>query len=67
MVQSPCIWLLLDTRHEDAGTLVGVEIVIEGVLADGVYNVEFWETYEGNVIGTVTAAVENDSPEPDDS
>jgi hypothetical protein len=50
------IWLLLDTRREDAGALEGVEIVIEDVLADGDYTVEFWETYEGNMIGTATEA-----------
>lgn len=53
------IWLLLDTRREDASTLAGVEIVIEDVLAEGNYTVEFWETYEGNVSGTTTAAAEN--------
>ncbi len=29
------------------------------MLADGEYTVEFWETYEGNVIGTMMVTVDN--------
>lgn len=57
--QTAVIWLLLDTRREEASALAGVEVVIEDVLADGSYSVEWWETYEGNMISAESAAVEN--------
>lgn len=55
--QTAVIWLLLDTRRDDADTLAGVTIVVDDVLEDGSYTVEFWETYAGNVIDTARAAV----------
>jgi mannan endo-1,4-beta-mannosidase len=55
--QTALIWLLLDTRQRDAGMIPGVEMTVEDVLADGGYTVEFWETYEGNLIGTAEATV----------
>lgn len=51
-------WLLLDTRQEDAETLAGVTLTITGVLGDGAYTIEFWETYEGRLLETAAATVE---------
>ena len=55
--QTAVAWLLLDTRRNDAEALAGVDVVIDDVLEAGNYTVEFWETYEGSLLGTVTLAV----------
>jgi mannan endo-1,4-beta-mannosidase len=52
------VWLLRDTRQEDAPTLPGVTLTLDGVLQDGAYTVEFWETYVGTRLESVTAQAE---------
>mgnify|MGYP001268700399 FL=1 len=53
------IWLLLDTRRDDADGLAGVTLTLDDVLAAGEYVIEFWETYEGNILATTHTTVSN--------
>ncbi len=53
------VWLLLDTRQPEAGSLAGTSLVLDGVLRDGRYTLEFWETYGGDILSSTTVAVEN--------
>ncbi|GAB4454379.1 MAG: hypothetical protein Kow00120_24240 [Anaerolineae bacterium] len=53
------VWLLRDTRQDDAPALAGATVTLDGVLADGAYTVAFWETYAGNPLATVTVQVED--------
>lgn len=52
------VWLLLDTRRDQMPTFEGASVTISGVLADGAYTVEFWETYGGEILETSTATAQ---------
>ncbi len=52
------VWLLLDTRQQQAGSLAGTGLVLEDVLRDGRYTLEFWETYGGNILSSTAVIVE---------
>ena len=55
--QEALMWLLVDSRQENPPSLAGVTITLSGILADGDYQVEFWETYAGNRIEVVETQV----------
>jgi len=59
--QTAVVWLLLDTRDDPALVFDGQTMMINRTFADGDYTVEFWETYAGNPITSVTVSVENGS------
>lgn len=61
--QTALIWLLLDTRQDETVTFTGTSITIRDVLKDGAYQVEFWETYEGNLLHTMEAQVQGGAVE----
>lgn len=50
--QTAIIWLLLDTRRDESVSFEDVIVTVDGVLADGAYQIEFWETYQGNIMTT---------------
>ncbi|MBZ0290558.1 MAG: cellulase family glycosylhydrolase, partial [Anaerolineae bacterium] len=57
--QTAVLWLLVDTRRDESASLEGVTVEITGVLDDGLYTVEFWETAEGTIVTTMEVGVED--------
>lgn len=55
------VWLLLDSNADPAPAFDGHSITINRTFEDGDYTVEFWETYGGNRLASVTATVEGGS------
>lgn len=55
--QTAIIWLLLDTRRDQSVSFEDVSVTVSDVLADGAYRIEFWETYQGNILTTAEAQV----------
>lgn len=57
--QTAIIWLLLDTRREPALSFEGVSVTVDDVLADGAYQIEFWETYHGDILTAIEETVQD--------
>jgi hypothetical protein len=51
------IWLLVDSRQDNPPTLAEARITLDGVLTDGSYTVEFWETYGGELLDQMEVEV----------
>lgn len=55
------LWLLRDTRLSTAPNLSGLTVELTNTLAEGTYQVELWETYEGRKFNELTAAAKGGS------
>lgn len=55
--QTALIWLLALTNKDENVQLPGASLTIRDVLEDGDYTVEFWETYDGNLLASEPATV----------
>jgi mannan endo-1,4-beta-mannosidase len=51
------VWLLLDTRGDRQPSFEGRTLMINRTFEDGDYNVQFWETYSGTPMQTVSVTV----------
>jgi hypothetical protein len=57
-VDMAVLWLLRDTRRADASRFDGMEVRLHDTLADGMYCIEIWETYEGCKLAEFPVAAE---------
>ncbi len=51
--ETAVIWLLLDPRRDPTVSFEGVRVTVDDVLANGAYRIEFWETYQGNILTAI--------------
>ncbi|MDX1993656.1 MAG: cellulase family glycosylhydrolase [bacterium] len=58
--QRAILWLLADRREDESVSIFGKTLTLEDVLEPGTYTLEYWETYQGNLLSTETITVEGD-------
>jgi mannan endo-1,4-beta-mannosidase len=55
--QSAMIWLLADRREDPDVQIPGTTIIVRDTFDNGDYLIEYWETYEGNILAEDTVSV----------